>query len=54
VELKDVAYNVDETIAAVKNDPLIEPRAKTMLEDVYRYGRILSATNGNGNGNGHH
>ncbi len=46
VTLKQVEYEIEETIVAV--DAMdIEPRAKTMLADVYRVGRYV-------NGNGQH
>lgn len=47
VELKSCDYDVEKTIAAVQADVTIEERAKLMLIDVYRYGRLVqSLTNG--------
>lgn len=50
--LKQTAYPVEETIAAVDASDL-DPRAKRMLAEVYRNGRIAVPANGV-NGNGHH
>lgn len=47
VELKSCDYDVEKTIAAVQDDTTMEERAKLMLIDVYRYGRLVqSLTNG--------
>jgi putative phosphoesterase len=54
VELKQVEYDVEATIAAVEAWD-IAAEAKRILADVYRNGRYLFANgNGNGNGNGVH
>jgi putative phosphoesterase len=51
VQLKAVEYPIEETIAAVTASDL-DPRAKKMLADVYRNGRMIHpGTNGT---NGHH
>jgi len=53
VHLRRVEYDVEKTVAAVRECSLTDERAKTMLTDVYRHGKI-AVTNGNGkNGNGH-
>ena len=47
VELKSCEYDVEKTIAQVRDDSTLEERAKLMLIDVYRYGRLVqSLTNG--------
>lgn len=47
VELKSCEYDVEKTIAAVQDDSTLEDRAKAMLIDVYRNGRLMqSMTNG--------
>jgi putative phosphoesterase len=47
VDLKSCEYDVEKTVAAVQDDPMLEDRAKAMLTDVYRNGRLLqSLTNG--------
>ena len=56
VELKQVEYDAEPTVAAVTAAPL-EVRAKEMLADVYRHGRYAKpAANGSSVGplNGHH
>jgi putative phosphoesterase len=50
VELKQVAYPIEATVAAVAAAPF-DPRAKQMLTDVYRSGRFVHGPNGV---NGHH
>src|SRR5262245_51958618 len=51
VQLKRLDYDIEKTIAAVKDCSLTDERAKGMLEDVYRLGRIMQQPNGkNGNG----
>ncbi len=52
VVLKSVEYDVDAVIAAVQASPF-EPKAKSMLVDVYRSGKYLHPTAGMMNGNGH-
>jgi putative phosphoesterase len=56
VQLKRVEYDVEKTIAAVTDCSLTDERAKAMLTDVYRMGRMIHLPNGkNGtNGNGKH
>jgi putative phosphoesterase len=50
VELKQIEYDVDATIAALKASPF-EENAKAMLADVYRHGRYQHPIPGyNGNG----
>lgn len=47
VELKSCDYEIEKAIAAVQDDTTLEDRAKLMLTDVYRYGRLVqSLTNG--------
>jgi putative phosphoesterase len=56
VELKEVEYPIEETVAAVMRSPF-EAKAKRMLADVYRTGRYVHPTagaNGSANGNGVH
>ncbi len=57
VELKQVAYDVERTVAAVADSPL-DPPAKQLLAEVYRVGRyvpLAPGLNGHVNGavNGH-
>jgi predicted phosphodiesterase len=48
VELKSCPYPVEKTVAAMMDDPTLDDRARSMLADVYRTGRLtqLPATNG--------
>ncbi|MGL4421383.1 MAG: metallophosphoesterase family protein [Gemmataceae bacterium] len=43
ITLKSVAYDIEATIAALNQFP-IEDRARAMLADVYRYGRLTPLT----------
>jgi hypothetical protein len=52
VQLKKVEYDVEKTVTAVRECTLIDDRAKTMLTEVYRNGRMAYANGKNGNGNG--
>jgi putative phosphoesterase len=52
VQLKKVEYDVEKTVTAVRECSLIDERAKTMLTEVYRNGRMAYANGKNGNGNG--
>lgn len=56
IQLKRVEYDVEKTVAAVRDCSLTDERAKGMLADVYKAGRMIHVTNGkNGtNGNGKH
>jgi predicted phosphodiesterase len=56
VHLRRVEYDVEQAVAAVRECSLTDERAKTMLTDVYRHGKIAVANgkNGNENGNGKH
>jgi putative phosphoesterase len=49
IELRRIEYRVERTVAAVAASTLPE-RAKTMLAEVYRTGRLVTGRNGNGNG----
>jgi putative phosphoesterase len=55
IELKRVAYPIEETVARIEASPLPE-RAKQLMIDSLRLGRLPGSTrdddNGNGNGNG--
>ena len=50
VQLKQVPYSIADTLAGLATME-IDPKAKSMLADVYRFGRYMNGhTNGNGNG----
>jgi putative phosphoesterase len=46
VELKSCEYPVEKTVAAVLDDATLDGRAKRMLTDVYRQGRLIHPSNG--------
>lgn len=46
LELKSCDYPVEKTVAAVMDDTTIEDRAKRMLTDVYRLGKLMQGQNG--------
>lgn len=58
IRLKRIEYDVERTVAAVRDCSRTDERAKGMLTEVYRFGRMVHPTNGrNGNGtngNGKH
>ncbi|MGL6096958.1 MAG: metallophosphoesterase family protein [Fimbriiglobus sp.] len=47
VELKQVPYNIDRTVAAMEAMKL-DPKATHMFEDVYRHGKFTRPEHGNG------
>jgi len=51
IELRRIDYEVDRAVGQIQSSPLPD-RAKTMLAEVYRTGRLVTGRNGNGNGNG--
>jgi diadenosine tetraphosphatase ApaH/serine/threonine PP2A family protein phosphatase len=49
IELRRIEYPVERTLETVRTSPLPD-RAKEMLTEVYRTGRLVVHRNGNGNG----
>jgi predicted phosphodiesterase len=43
LELKSCPYPVEKTVAQVLADDTLDPRAKAMLADVYRTGKLVQA-----------